>query len=71
MNIATLIWFVVYAIGAGAIVGLLWFLITYVEGQFPGFPMFWKVVRCVFVVIVVIVLCFVILAFMGQPVIKL
>lgn len=70
MTIASLIWFVVYALGAGAIVGLLWYGLTYVESQFPGFDVFWKVVRCAFVVLVIVVLCFVILAFMGQPVVR-
>ncbi len=71
MNLSTLIWFVVYALGAGAIIGLLWYLITYVESQFPGFAPFWKVLRCVFVVIVVIVLCFWILSLMtGQPIVR-
>lgn len=70
MDLSTIIWAVIYMIGAGAIIGLLYYAITYCEREFPA-PFFWKVVRCVFVVLVIVVLCFVILAFMGQPVVRL
>lgn len=70
MNLTTLVWMVVYAIGAGAIIGLLYFAITYCEQNFPA-PMFWKIVRCAFVVLVVVIMCLVILAFMGEPQVRM
>lgn len=57
-------------IGA-AVLGLLWWLISYVEKQGLGPPLVFKVVRVVFVVLVVLLLIGFLLHLLGVPIIAI
>lgn len=58
IDLATVVWLVVYLLIAGAVFGLLIFLINYVASQFPSEPMnlFAKVARIALVVLAVLIL---------------
>jgi hypothetical protein len=57
---------IVYLLLAGLVFGLLYWLIVYCEGQFPGAPLFFKVARIVLVFLAVLVLIGVILSIIGD-----
>ena len=56
---------------AAIVVGLLWWLISYVESQGLGPPVIYKVLRAVFVILIVVALCFFLISLTtGQPVFR-
>ncbi len=60
--------FILYLLAAGAVFGLLYWLITYLEGQFPGAgSIFFRFARIALVVLAVIVVIFMILSLLGGP----
>lgn len=71
ISIESVVWFVLYTLGAGAIFGLLLYLIKYVEGTFPEMALFCKFARIGLVILAILVLISIILAFMGHPIISL
>ena len=60
---------VLYLLGAAAVFGLLFYAVNYCEKEFPNAGLFFKVIRIGLVVAACFVLIFMILAFMGHPVI--
>lgn len=54
----------------GLVLGLLWFLIGYVEAQGLGPPVMFKVIRIVFIILVVLLLISVLLGLAGHPVVR-
>ncbi len=68
VSLESLVYIVVYLLIAALILGLLWWLIGYVERQGLGTPVIFKVVRVVFVVMVVLVLIGFLISFTtGHP----
>jgi Na+/melibiose symporter-like transporter len=56
----------------GAVVlGLLWFLIGYIEKQGWGPPLAFQVIRVIFVILVVVLLISLLMALIGHPLIRL
>lgn len=56
---------IVFLLLGGAVLGLVWFLIGYAEQSFGGPPMFYKVIRFVFIFLVVLLLIGLLLHLMG------
>lgn len=70
-SLAGLVMIVVYMLVAAAVVGVLWWVIGYVEAQGFGPPLVFKVIRIVFVLAVAIALCFFLISLIsGQPLFK-
>ena len=70
IGIETLVYAVVFMLIGALIVGLLWFLINYVESQGLGPPLVFKIIRVVFIVLIVLVLISILLGLIGHPVIR-
>lgn len=68
IGIDTLVMTFLFLLGCGAIFALLWYLVTYLEKEFPA-PLFWKIARVILVVGAVLVLICVLLDLMGHPVV--
>ena len=60
---------ILFLLAAGAVFGLLFWLILYCEKEFPGIPLFFKVARIILVILAVLVLIGIILDFAGHPLI--
>jgi drug/metabolite transporter (DMT)-like permease len=70
VNIETLVYAVLFLLGAGLILGLLFYLINYIATQFPDSnPLFFKAARILLVVFAVLILIGLILDLMGHPII--
>ncbi|HUD10804.1 MAG TPA: hypothetical protein VMS08_00215 [Candidatus Saccharimonadia bacterium] len=69
-TIESVVWAVLFLLGAGLIFGLLMYLINYVCGQFPVMEPFAKAARIVLVVMAVLVLIGFILSLMGHPIVR-
>jgi hypothetical protein len=65
IDLQTIVWLVLYLLGTGIVLGLLLFLVNYIEGQFPGptMALFTKVARIFLVVMVVLILIGVVIGF--------
>lgn len=63
ISLTGLVMVVVWMLIAAVVIGLLWWLIGYVEAQGWGPPNVFKVIRVVFVVLIVIGLCFFLISF--------
>ncbi len=73
IDLATVVWVVLYLLVAGAVFALLLFLINYVAAQFPGEGMnlFAKAARIFLIVLAVLVLIGLLISFIsGQPLIR-
>ena len=70
IGIEEVVYVTLFLLGCAAIFGLLWYLVIYCEGQFPGVPMFFKVARIFLVVAAIFVLIGLILDLMGHPIIR-
>jgi cation transporter-like permease len=70
IGLGSLVMIVVYCLIALLVLGLLWYLIGYCESQFPGFPVGFKVLRIVFVIVVVLVIINMLLSFAGNPIVR-
>jgi hypothetical protein len=70
ISLESVVWAVMYLLGAAAIFGLLFYATTYCEKEYPGGALFFKAIRIFLVVAAVFVLIFMILGFMGHPVIR-
>lgn len=66
----TLVGAVVFMLIGALVLGLLWWLIGYVEAQGLGPPVMFKVIRVVFVILVVLVLIGVLMQLAGRPLIR-
>ena len=72
MDLSTIVYIVVGLIIAVIVLGLLWWLIGYAEKTFTGIPpIAFKVVRFVFVALVVLFLIGLLLNLLGVPVVRL
>ncbi len=71
VGIETIVYFVFGAIIIVAILGLLWWLIGYCEGKFPGLPLAWTILRVAFVILVVFLLISILLGLLGHPIVRL
>ena len=71
VSIESVVWFVLFILGAGAIFGLLMWVIGYCEREFPSIQPFGKFARIALVIGAVLVLIFIILGFMGHPILVL
>ncbi len=73
LSLETVVELVVFLIIAGAVLGLLYYLIYFVESQFPSPPMalFCKVARVALVILAVLVLIGMLLSFAGHPILVL
>lgn len=67
IDLSNVVWVVVYLLIAGAVFGLLFFLINYIASQFPSEPMnlFAKIARILLVVLAVLVLIGVLVSLIG------
>ena len=70
ITITQLVMFIVYLLVGGLVLGLLWWLIGYVESQGWGPPVFFKLVRVIFVILVVLLAISLLLGFAGHPIIR-
>jgi hypothetical protein len=70
IGIETIVYYIVFLLVAGLILGLLWWLIGYCESVFPGMPLFFKAIRVVFVILVVLLCISLLLGLAGHPVIR-
>ena len=71
VSIETVVWFVLFILGAGCIFGLLMWLISYMERETPTVAPFAKFARIALVIGAVLMLIFIILGFMGHPILVL
>jgi hypothetical protein len=69
ISIQTVVYVVLFLLGAGAIFGLLLYLVQYLEREFPGFGLFFRAARIALVVLAVLVLIGLVLHLMGAPVV--
>lgn len=69
IDLATVVWIVLFLIGAAAIFGLLFWAVNYCESQFPSVAPFYKFARIFLVLAAVFVLIGLILDLMGHPII--
>ena len=69
LSIQTVVYVVLFLLGAGAVFGLLLWLVQYLEKEFPGFGLFFKAARIALVVLAVLVLIGLICHLMGAPVV--
>jgi hypothetical protein len=69
IDLSSIVHVVLYLLGAGAVFGLLFFLIDYIARRFPGEPMamFANVAKILLVVLAVLVLIGIIISLMGGP----
>ena len=70
VGIDTLIYTVFGMLVLALICGLLWWLISYCEAQFPVAPLVFKIVRIAFVFMIVLVLISFLLHLLGFPVVR-
>ena len=70
IGIETLVWVVIYMLIGGLVLGLLWWLIGYVESQGLGPPVMFKVIRVIFAILVVLVLISILLGLSGYPIVR-
>jgi asparagine N-glycosylation enzyme membrane subunit Stt3 len=70
IGIAEIVWLMVYLLIAAVILGLVWWLIGYIEKQGFGPPIAFKVIRIVFVVLVVLFVIGMLLSFAGFPIVR-
>ena len=70
ISIEQVVWFILYILGVGMIFGLLMWLITYVEANFPSMQPFGRFARIALVILGVLLLIGIILAFMGHPIVR-
>ena len=71
ISIEAVVHFVLYVLGVGLIFGLLFWLISYVEREFPSISLFAKFARIGLVILAVLVLIGIVLSFMGHPIVRL
>ena len=72
IDLRDLVIFVFAALVGAGIIALLWFAITYAESKFGGPPMFWNVIKVVFVLLIVFILINFLLELMGAtPIIRI
>jgi hypothetical protein len=69
ISIQAVVYVVLFLLGAGAIFGLLLYLVQYLEREFPGFGLFFRAARIALVVLAVLVLIGLVLHLMGAPVV--
>ena len=69
IGIDTVVWIVLFLIGAAAIFGLLFYAVNYCEKEFPSAAPFLKFARIFLVVAAVFVMIGLILDLMGHPII--
>jgi uncharacterized membrane protein YtjA (UPF0391 family) len=69
VGIDSIVWFVFVAIVIVAILALLWYAIGYAESAMP-MPVAWKVVRVVFVLLVIFLLISILLGLIGHPIVR-
>ena len=67
--IETVVYLFLFLLAAGAVFGLLFYLVKYCEAEFPSFPLFFKAARILLVIGAVLVLISIILDFAGHPLI--
>ncbi len=70
IGLDTIVYAVVFLLVGGLILGLCWWLITYIEAQGLGPPIMFKVIRIVFIVLVVLLLISILLSFLGHPIVR-
>lgn len=69
ITIESVVWLFLFLLGCGLVFGLLYYLVGYIESQFPDMPLLYKACRILLVVLAVLLLISVILDLMGHPVI--
>lgn len=70
IDLRTIVYLFLFLLGCGAVFGLLFYLVHYIEREFPSNPLFFKAARIFLVVAAVLVLIGVILDFMGFGIIR-
>ena len=71
ITLAQIVGVVLFILIAAAVLGLLWFLIGYIQSQFGGPEIIYKVCRVVMMVMVVVMLICLLLNLAGEPLIKI
>ncbi len=69
ISIESVIMVILFLLGAGAIFGLLFYVVSYCEKEFPSGGIIFKFARIFLVIAAVFVLIGVILDFMGHPIV--
>lgn len=68
ISLTMLVWTVVWLLVAAAVIGLLWWLIGFVQQNIGGPEKVYAVIRVIFICLIVIGLCLFLIAFTtGQP----
>lgn len=68
ISLEGVVWTILYLLIAVVVLGLLWWLIGYFEREFGGPPMAYKVIRAVFVILIVLLLIGLLLSLLtGRP----
>lgn len=70
IDLETVVQFVLYLLLAGVVFGLLFWLITYLEREFPGGQPFFRFARIAVVVLGVLVVISIVLSLAGHPVVR-
>ncbi len=70
IGLDTLVYAIVYLLIAALVLGLIYWLITYCEAQGLGPPIMFKVIRVVFVILVVLFAIGILLNLAGFPVVR-
>jgi len=71
VGLDTLVYVIVFLLIAALIIGLLYWLITYIEGQGIGPPILFKIIKIVLVVLVVLFCIGCLLHLLGFPIIRM
>ncbi len=71
LSLAGIVQFVLFMLVAAAVIGLLWWLIGYVQGSFGGPEIVYKVIRVVLIILLVVALIGLLLSLVGEPLIQL
>jgi hypothetical protein len=70
VSLEGIVTFIVYLLIAVVVLGLLWWLIGYVEAQGWGPPQAFKVIRVIFVVLIVLLCIAILMSLIGHPLIE-
>ncbi len=66
MSLGAIVQFVLFMLVAAAVIGLLWWLIGYVQGSFGGPDVIYKVIRVVLIILLVVALIGLLLGLVGE-----
>jgi hypothetical protein len=71
MSLAGIVQTVLFMLVAAAVIGLLWWLIGYVQASFGGPEIIYKVIRVLLVIMLVVALIGLLLSLVGEPLVRI